>query len=898
MRTPHRFFIRLRRRPRVYPWMNAKKTTVAVTATADVAGKNTQADKPCEVKHEKYLAKQGNKEVPPRYAGWGSIFFLFSFAVFLIRAEFLWAEASQQENIPSASADISAPASAVSQENKTDPSGIQPPAEKPDSQRPSMVWPALDQQGDLAVEQASPESQPAKIVKAIEIRGNKTVGVATILSKIKTRVGSEYLQNVISDDLKRLYNTGFFSDVSTDREDYEGGFRIIIYLVEKPIVEKITFTKTRYLNMRTITAKIQTKEGKFLDNKALKDDVETIKDLYAQKGLTTVTVEAEKDIDKTTNKAKLHFVINEGYRVKIKKINFHGNTSYPSKRLIKIIKSRPAWLFASGYLKEDILKEDLERIKSFYEREGFIDASASYTLHYGAQGALMVDIDIAEGKKYYVGEITVENNKIVTKDEILGIMNEIKKGKPFSHEKLDVDSANIRTLYFDKGYIFADVKQTTSLNPGTGNIDIFLSVQEGGLAYVNKIKIQGNARTRDIVIRRELRINPGEQFDGEKLRRSKERLRNLQFFEDINYDIEDTDIPNKKDLVVQVKEAKTGTFSFGGGYSTIDQLVGFVEVEQRNFDFTSWPTFTGGGQNLTLHAETGSVRNNTRLSFTEPWIFDYPISGGFDAYRTIRLRESNVGYGYDEKRIGGDIRFGKELTEYLSASTAYKFESTTISNLDTGATADLVSELGTNAVSSINFGLAWDGRDSRLSPTKGLFLSGSTDVAGGIFGGDKDFYRLQGKGSYYIPLVFNSVLEFRLQSGFVDAYGDSTTVPIFERFFAGGAYTIRGYDERRVGPIDPVTEDPLGGEGMLVGNIEYTVALIEFIKVAAFFDSGSVWSRIEDFGSGGYKSGTGLGLRIKTPIGPVNLDYGYPLSSQAGEDKRSGKFYFSVSRGF
>jgi outer membrane protein insertion porin family len=477
-------------------------------------------------------------------------------------------------------------------------------------------------------------------------------------------------------------------------------------------------------------------------------------------------------------------------------------------------------------------------------------------------------------------------------------MEEIKKGGVFSREKLTVDIATIRTLYFDRGYIFANVDESTSLDQGTGEVEVNINVREGGLAYINRINIQGNTRTRDIVIRRELRLTPGDRFDGGKLRRSRERLNNLEYFEDVGFDIEDTDVPDQKDLVVQVKEAKTGSFSFGGGFSTVDKVVGFIEIEQRNFDFTNWPSFTGGGQKLRLRAETGSTRNNLILSFVEPWIFDHPISGGFDAYRTVRDKDSDSGYAYDEEKIGGGVHLGKQFSDLFSAGVSYKFEEVTIENLDADVSADLLSEAGTNSVSAIGFSATRDSTDSQFSPTKGLVISSGADLAGGAIGGDKDFYRLQGRTNYYVPLKYKSVLEFRMRAGIVDAYGDSSKVPIFERFFSGGARSIRGYDERKVGPLDSSTGDPIGGEGLFTANMEYTIPIIEFVKLAAFLDAGNVWAEVEDFGSGDFKSGTGLGLRVKTPIGPINLDYGYPLNDEPGEEGRSGKFYFSVSRGF
>ncbi|HLD82764.1 MAG TPA: outer membrane protein assembly factor BamA, partial [Candidatus Omnitrophota bacterium] len=402
----------------------------------------------------------------------------------------------------------------------------------------------------------------------------------------------------------------------------------------------------------------------------------------------------------------------------------------------------------------------------------------------------------------------------------------------------------------------------------------------------------------DVVIRREVRINPGERFDGEKLRRSKERLQNLGFFEEISYDTQESDTHNKRDLVVEVKETKTGSFSFGGGYSTVDEFVGFAEIEQRNFDWKNFPYFTGAGQNLKFRASMGSVSDSFDLSFTNPWVFDYPVSFGFDAYKTSRSRESDVGYGYEEETVGGDLRLGKELSEYVRGSLTYRYDNIDIANIAENATTDLRAEIGKNTISSMEFGLSFDNRDNVFDTTKGRLLSSSFQVAGGPFGGDKDFLKFYGRASQYFPLFRSSSLELRGRLGLAGPYSDSDKVPIYERFFAGGAYTIRGYNERKVGPVDLVSKDPLGGNAMLVGNIEYTYPLINFLKLAAFYDTGNVWSNTGKFGSGGFKSGFGLGLRIKTPIGPITLDYGIPLNKEPGEEDRgSGRFHFSASHG-
>lgn len=743
-------------------------------------------------------------------------------------------------------------------------------------------------------------AETTKQVKLIEVKGNKTISTAVILAKIKTKVGQDYLKNVISDDIKRLYNTGYFSDVSVDREDYHGGFKVVFALTEKPIIQKITFSKTRFIKARKLRTVIKSKEGDLFDEKVLNDDLKSIQDLYKKEGFSVAGVNCKTEIDKTSNKVTLNIMIEEGQRTRINKIYVKGNKAFKYGRIIKLIKTRPKTLLNAGFYKKEILDEDMERITTFYNNEGFLDAKADYAVNELKKNRLKVTINVDEGKRYYVGKIPLSGNSVFKENEIQAAMKEIKSNKVFSKQKLDADISNIRSLYFDKGYIFAEVNQATSLDPETGKVDVALSIDEGIVAYVDKIKIRGNIKTKDLVIRRELRIYPGDRFDGAKLRRSKERLNNLGFFEEVNYDIEvpSQPAPDKRDLVVQVKESKTGAFSFGGGYSTIDQLVGFIEIEQKNFDWRNFPTFTGAGQDLKLHFESGSVKQNMYLSFTEPWVFDYPVSFGFDAFRTERKRERDVGYGYDEKRVGGDLRLGRGFSDYLKGNVIYSLEDITISNIEDTASNELKKERGKNTISRLGTGLSYDTRDNIHNPTRGYLVSGFADGAGGPFGGDKNFTRFTTKGSYDIPLVFNSVLEFRAQAGWVDAFGNSTEVPIYERFFAGGAYTIRGYNERKVGPVDPSSNDPLGGGSMLVGNIETTMPLIEYIRLAGFFDSGNVWSKAGDWGKGGFKSGMGTGLRIKTPIGPIRLDYGFPLNKEPGEDRKSGKFYFSMSSGF
>ncbi len=768
-------------------------------------------------------------------------------------------------------------------------------------------------QDDPADQTQAQSTSPAilKNVTAIEVTGNKSISTNVIVSKMKTRIGSAYQENIISDDLKRLYLLGFFSDIKIDTQDYKDGLKIIVTVTERPIIEKISFSGINLITMKDekLKAQLKSKETQYLDYPSLGEDVRILKKMYEKIGYSQADISYQVDANPQTNKASVIFKVIEGRRVRIKDIRIQGNQSFKSARILKLLKTKRAWFFNAGVLKEEVLKEDLERIKSFYQREGFTDVDLDYQIDPDAKKSylLFVTIKVTEGKKYLVGSVAIEGNREISEKEILKNLTDCIPGKVYSQEAMRKDLTGIQGLYFDRGYISAQIQEATLVNTDSGRVDLTYQIIENEVVYVDKIKIRGNIKTKDLVIRRELRIHPGEKFDGEKLRRSKERLNNLGFFEEVSYDTEDTTSPSKKNLMVDVKETKTGAFSFGGGYSTVDQFVGFVELEQKNFDWRNWPYFTGAGQNMKLRASIGNLSNGFDLSFTEPWMFDYPVSFGFDLYRRTRDRDTDSGYGYDEAVTGGDLRLGRELTEYLRGDITYRLDEIEISNPTSDATQDLKDEVGTNLISVLSPSLTFDSRDNVFYARKGNLVSVSMDVAG--LGGDKSYLKFFGRASHYFPMPRNSVLEIRGRIGIAEPYSDTKKLPIYERFFAGGAYTIRGYEERKVGPVDPGSKDPLGGESMVVGNIEYTYPLFSFLKVAAFYDIGNVWQKAGDIFSsrdtsdplntGGFKSSFGIGFRVNTPIGPIMLDYGIPLNKASGEEsKDSGRFHFSASHGF
>lgn len=737
----------------------------------------------------------------------------------------------------------------------------------------------------------------ARDITAVEVKGNRVISSATILSKIKTKPNEKYSQKLINEDLKRLYLTGFFTDVSIDVQDYNKGAKVIFIVTEKPIIKEMGFVGNKAFSDKILKKVMRSKVDQMLDKGQLKEDVQAIKDFYSLKGFGLTAIDYAVDADPDTNMARIKIEIKEGSRVKIKMIYVLGNLEFSDKRILKLIRTRRSSLFSSGFYKDDIFNQDTERIRAFYEASGFLDVKVAPELEYGAGGKdLYITINIEEGNRYSVGRLTIKGNRVISEEEIIGKIS-LTKGAVFSRESLRDDVFKIQGMYFERGYMSAQVTPDSLLNETTQKVDVAYKITENEITYVESVKIRGNEKTKDAVIRREVRLLPGEPFDGEKLRRSKERLYNLGFFEEVVFDTEPGTAKNRKNLIVNVKETKTGEFSFGAGYSSVDRFVGFVNLIQRNFDIANFRNFTGAGQQLALRAEFGTVREDYEVSFTEPWIFGKPFLFGFDGYQRTHKKETDVGYGYDEQRRGGDIRFGKEFGDFLRFDLVQRLEEVEISEVAAEATADLRSEVGTNLINSTSLSMTRDTRDSKFSPRRGTVLFASAENAGGVLGGDKSFTKYTFGSSFYFTQFEKLVLELRFLTGVVQPYDDTAKVPIYERFYAGGANTIRGYRERRVGPRDLVTNDPLGGEAMLIANVEYTFPIVDVIKGAVFYDVGNVWADQEDYGEGKFRSGVGVGVRVKTPIGPIKIDYGYPLTPFAGE-KAEGKVYFTVSRGF
>lgn len=764
------------------------------------------------------------------------------------------------------------------------------------AQQTNTSTPAPQESAQESPEPPAPESAKPLTIIDVQVRGNQIVSTNTILSKVRSQKGQPILQEIINEDLKRLYGTGYFQDVKMDVEEIsDKGYQLVISVEEKPIVRSVVFEGATVFKEDKLRKELKVIEGQILDRKVIKQGAEGIKKLYSNKGFKFIEIQPDVTVNEATKEATVIIKIIEGEKYKIKEIRFEGLTAFKPKKIRKLMKTKKQKWYNSGVFKEVNFQEDLERIQFFFQQEGYLDFKVEPKFDYDKSNKkIIITLLMDEGSHYVTGEVQIQGNKLFPESEIWQSL-EMLPGLTYSQYYLSKDLEKIKDYYSERGYMDARIIPQVKLNKDSGKVDVTYDIEEGDLYFVEKVLVRGNTKTKDIVIRRELRIRPGDKFDGEKIRKSKQRLENLGFFDDITYDTEPSAAgSNRKDLIFRVKEKRTGELSFGGGVSSIERLVGFAEISQRNFDLLNWPRFTGAGQSLSLRARIGSETKDYSINFVEPYLLNRPISLGIDLYNSDRnLRNTD----YDESRLGAAVTLSKLFKDIFRVGGGYTLERVKLDDLSEDAPESVRQFAGKNWLSKLRSFTSYDTRDNVFNPTKGLLLSLSADLVGSFLGGDQDYYVLQTSATKYFTVFKKHQIELGARVGTSQEFGDSPSVPVFDRFFAGGLGTVRGYDYRRVGPIE--AGDAVGGQTILVANAEYTFPFpyVEFIRGAAFIDAGHVNPDAYKITFGDIAVSVGPGVKIKTPFGAVALYYGYPIFNK-DEDDRNGRFEFSLGRGF
>lgn len=744
--------------------------------------------------------------------------------------------------------------------------------------------------------QAAPEAPP--VVRSIDVQysGPATISKARILAQIRTRVGQPYSNQVVEDDIKALYKTGFIRNVRIFAQPEGNGVGVVVAVETRAIMREIEITGAEKVKPQRLRKEIKLKLNQPVDEQQLEDARQKITDVYQSRGFTDVSVQFRVDpIDEQRGTARVVFTVNEGVKGAVSQVHFEGNAHYSEKVLRKQMKTRGKTWFSfvdkSGRLDETQLQQDLDKLREFYQDHGYIDVEINDVRRERTpKGPMIVTIMVVEGPQYHVHKLSVSGYEVTTEDRIRALLK-MKEGSVYSPKQLRDDAKAIADAYGSGGYV--DLVITPEGAPaGPAQIDVHYKVEEGVRSFVNRVNIEGNTRTKDKVIRREVLVAPGDVFNTVRVDITKKRLDNLGYFAKVETYPEETDIPGRKDLTILVQEKRTGSLSFGGGFSTVDKLVGFVELTQGNFDLLNWPSFTGAGQKFRIRLQYGTQRKDFILALTEPYFLDRRLALSGQAFYTEANYLSSL---YDQRNYGFTIEMRKPLNGYMYATVGYTLQDIDIFNVAASAGEFLLSQAGSTVESKMFGSVVFDSRDNALLTRRGQRITFSPFVTGGFLGGDTQVYALDLEGSQYFHLPKDFILLINGEIATVSQWGSASDVPIYERLFLGGSNNLRGFPFREVGPKDQNGE-PIGGKSMSRATLEVTFPIIEKARGAVFYDTGFVNSSPWSFGFENLASDVGVGLRLDLPIGPLRLDYGYPVMRNGYNG--GGHFNFNVGYQF
>ena len=744
--------------------------------------------------------------------------------------------------------------------------------------------------------QAPPSAPGPPVIRSIDVQytGPAAISKERILAQMRTKVGQLYSNEIVQEDIKALYKTGYIRNVRIFAQPEGDGVKVIVAVQTNAIVREIEITGAERIKPKRLRKEIKVRLNQAVDEQALQEARQKIIEVYQGKGYNDVSVEFRVDpIDEKRGTARVVFTVTEGVKGAISQIRFEGNAHISQKALRKEMKTRGRTLIyfmdKTGRLDEVQLEQDLDKIREYYQNHGFIDVEIKEVRKDRTpKGPMIITIVIVEGPQYHVRKLTISGYEHSTEARVRAFLK-LKEGSVYSPKQLRDDAKAVADAYGSGGYV--DLVITPEGTPaGPALIDVHYTIEEGTRSFVNRINIEGNTRTKDKVIRREVLVAPGDVFNTVRVDITKKRLENLGYFAKVETYPEDTDIPGRKDLTILVQEKRTGSLSFGGGFSTVDKLVGFTELTQGNFDLFNWPSFTGGGQKFRLRLQYGTERKDFILAITEPYFLDRRLSLGGQAFFT----EANyLSSQYDQRNYGISIELRKPLNTYTYATLGYTLQDIDIFNVDPSSSAFIQSQKGSSVESKLFSSVVFDSRDSAILSRRGQRVTFSPMIAGGFLGGDTQIYGFDLEGSQYFHLPKDTILLINGEIGTVSQWGAGNEVPIYERLFLGGSNNLRGFPFREVGPQDENGE-PVGGQTMARTTIEWTFPIIEKARGALFYDMGFVNSEAWSFGFNHMASDIGIGLRLDLPIGPLRLDYGYPVM----RDGYNGGGHFNFNVGY
>lgn len=737
-----------------------------------------------------------------------------------------------------------------------------------------------------------------------EFSGFRSVSDQYVLGNVQLRPGMNYNPALIDQSIRALYGTGQFEfvEVRVDKVQDET-VDVIFELVSKYTIERIRFNGNETYSDSRLASKGEIESGVPLDEYQVSVAADAIQAYYVEKGYPDVEVDYRIQRDEQTGYAVVNFDIDEGGKVRIDEIKFVGNEAIKDKKLLKQLETAEhgwlSWLTGSGKFDEKKFKEDLNTLRKFYRDSGYLDCvidEDKISIDFVDTDEIVITVPVSEGQLYYIGEFSVVDATVYTEEELLSRVR-LEPGDPFSPQGVDDAASAIRDYYTSNGYLDSGVRAERVPNMDTRRIDLVFRVRESEKFYVESIKVEGNTKSKARVIIRELALAPGDVFDRKRMEVSERRLKNTSFFEDVRLNPEPTNIPGRKDLGITVREGRTGNFTFGAGFGSVESAVVYFEMSQGNFDLFNWRSgFQGDGQKFRFRASVGTSSNQILIAFEEPWLFEQRLAFGVEVYRT----ESDFNSAdYNELRTGFELYLRRRLFELVEARLSYRLELVEIFDVDRGVGVpdpdgavpnDGVPNVfqraeGEELVSKVGLTFLRDTRETLIFTRKGNRSSLNFEYAG--VGGDVNYYKMEGRTAHFIPTfdTFDQSLSILARVGSITPFGQSNEVPFYDRFYLGGPDNLRGFDYREVGPRDDdltADDEAVGGNTYTLVSFEYGFRIAEPLGLVVFYDWGFVNENDFDFNMSEYADNWGVGARIMLMGSPLKLDLGIPITSPEG----------------
>lgn len=741
--------------------------------------------------------------------------------------------------------------------------------------------------GDIADKVAS-KVFPQQMVVSVRVEGNERIGADAIRAVIKTAEGQPFSQAKLQEDIKAIYNMGYFEDVRVDARDKPEGKEIVFIVKENPVVDTVEVKGNSQIDKKDILAAIQTKPYTVLKMKQLADDVQNILNLYRQKAFYDAKVDYVVEFPRDPRKAQVTFRIKEGKKFFVRKITFVGNKSFSERKLKSVMHTKEKsilffWSTERGVLQHDVLETDVDRLTAFYQDNGFMDARVGTPKVEQKSDGFYIQIPVVEGFRYKVGSFKITGDPIEAKENISKKI-QTRVGEYFSREKLRKDIQYLTRLCLDQGYARAEIDPHVQKDSERREANIELEVKKGPKVSIGRINVSGNTKTKEKVIRRQFVIAEGETFSATKLENSESKLKRLDYFEEVKVNPVDTENPEVMNIDVNVKEKLTGHIGAGGGYSSDEGFFVGGEVTQRNL--------FGRGQLLSLKAHFGGSAQRYMLSFIEPSVFDTYYFFATDIYDWVREYDD-----FTKEAQGFQVRSGRAFGNWSKFTVGYVFENTNITDVSETASSIIKRQEGRHIKSSVILGVERDSTDHPFIPTKGSIIRASVEESSSYIGSETDFTKYEVAAGKYFPLFWKLVWLVKGEMGWIIKTGDKDIL-ISDRFFLGGINSVRSYDWGDLSPKDPETGDKIGGTKYGLFNTELIFPIVEEInlKGVVFFDAGNAFAEGEDLDIFKFKTGVGVGLRWASPLGPLRIEWAYNPDPGPG-DSRS-KWQFSMGAFF